>query len=268
MSAAIWWTAPGAPAATKLSLSAPLADLQRVEVRDEVVEESLTGAESRTVTRTRSRITVKYGPTHNASEVRALEALVGHLDRGGTCQLAEDESQAYAAYVDSVATVDHGSAGTSMYATPWAHSGATLTAGDDIVLQGPSPKYLRERTVVGSYLSNSRIVTWSPATYFRWTYQEWMLVRHWGFWPALRRAKEDRGRNPIRHTARRHWSLELVLDEDMSLLDLIAQTPDQPLLIDSASGAPSEAELEELSRLEGGGMLGGGALGGGRWGGA
>lgn len=262
MSAAIWWTAPGAPAATKISLGGALTDLQRVEVRDEVVEEALTGAESRSVTRTRSRITVTYGPTHTASEVRALEALIGHLDRGGTCQLAEDETKAYAAFVDSVETVEHGASGTSMYATPWAHSGATLAADDEVVLQGPSPKYLRERTVVGTYLTSSRIVTWSPSTYYRWSHQEWMLVRHWGFWPALKRAKEDRGRNPIRHTGRRHWSLELVLDEDMALLDLIAQTPDQPLLIDAESGNPSEAELGALSRLEGGGMLGGG-----RWGG-
>jgi hypothetical protein len=252
MAAAIWWRPEGSTVLRKIEIGERFTDLASPVVRDLDVEETMGGLEYRQDYRTRSRLRVVLQDLDDVSLRRELQALCNHLQAGGTCSLAEDDTKACAAFL-SVLPVD-GTAGLYLYGSPWSELGGPFLEADEVVITSESPRYMQEAFTLlvdpeyyGSGTTASDFgVGVSPALRNDWSGRSWALMRHYGFWPVLRLAKEAINEAAISSSRRRiTWTLDLRLDEDIEALEVLAGTPTVTLTGTADSGYPTIEEMRE-----------------------
>jgi hypothetical protein len=162
---------------------------------------------------------------------RQLENLINHLKRRGTCFLAEDADLAIAGYLEGVPYRNQ--TNIKMVEQPWRDAcgvTGTLASGDEVVIQTASNPFKREVTTVSTNVGNK--ITLSKALLI--DYQgdnsvHWVMVRHHGFYPALRLPMDAINSTPLRHDHRISFTLDIVLEEAIDVLDAMSGHADVDL---------------------------------------
>jgi hypothetical protein len=187
MGVSIWYCPPGNDRAVKIDLGSNLTDLDPQP--DDLVlgAESLGGAASRAMFRSRLRVRVELARFTSNSLERDLLTFQTHVNLGGSFALALVESKAWAGYtpVKPARATVLGTRGNT-----WSFGqSASLAAGDVVCVWGGTPEGFREYTTVSAFASG-QIVTLTDG--LRYGYKQGpMLVRHRDYYPALRRLKDD-----------------------------------------------------------------------------
>lgn len=246
--ATIWWEPRGAETVRKVDLGAPLADLQELPPdRQEVSTETYGGIISTVRTRSRPRIRVVSSPWLSYDLWEEVQDMADRMRQGGRISLAEDSATAWAAYASDWTNPDV----MVMESSPWAAYGGTVATSQRIRSMGPSPRLLTEGNVIsgGSLQFNSTsfraggVIVPTRSRKHDWSAEDWILVRHYQFWPCLRLPADMRGQGAIMHKHRRSFSFEMVLEVDMAGLAAIADTPSTLLNGQTDEGNPTMTAL-------------------------
>ena len=213
MGVSLWYVPTGNDRAVKIDLGTNLTDLD--ERPDDLVmgSESLSGGASTVMFRSRLRVRVELARFTSASLERDLLTLETHLNRGGSCALALVESKAWAGYTTAAKPARTTALVTRGNTWSFGQS-ATLAAADAVVVWGGSPEANREYTTVSAFTSPT--VTLTDGLRYGYT-QGPLLVRHRDYYPALRRATDDRTRI-VTHDRRMNFTLDVDLVEDVAML--------------------------------------------------
>ncbi len=211
--ATIWWYPVGASAVEEIDLGATFSDLTFSAVRE--------GSDSRSASRItrydrggyrRIRIS-KERIANNAALIRDLEALVRHLQAGGTCCASLDKAKAWGTW--TVGTVFAG--GTTVTINPTGNafsalnSSAALSSGDEMTIESPNPEYLLD---VNTYASTSgSSLTFGENIRTGFTLGP-CFVRYRYFFPVLRLpAGQMNSESLLTHDRLLNWTLVLPLEE-------------------------------------------------------
>lgn len=215
--AAIWF-APETAAGTlrKISLPGRLSDLQPAVRRDVDIAQAWGGRFDEQAFRAQPRAEVRVGPFRNELLWREFARLENHLERGGSCLVAEDDAKAWAAFIDPPQDGQQIFVATS---TPWELLGGAPSFGDTLMLEGPSPEHLMEPFGLLSWTeANGAVIVGTPAIH-DWSSRRWALLRTRGFWPEMVRAKEERGSRMLTRTPQGAYTFSVTLDMDIDAIN-------------------------------------------------
>lgn len=206
--AKLWWYPHPGGTVAEIDLGEELTTLddstipvqtgaQTVELRDYTIQ-----------TATITRVSFSLEKFGDEAIYRQLKALESHLQRGGACALASDSAKAFAAYL----TVMPARGGTFLNAgdTPWDgyNVAAAVAAGDEICLETAQPLARRELAVLTQVIGSGHTI--SPGCILDYTDEPFVLLRHRGFYPALRLPQADRGRKLLQT---QHWVVHSFIAE-------------------------------------------------------
>ncbi len=218
--AAIWW-APDTDTGVlrKISIGTRLSGLQGAHFfREAAINQSMGGKFDEAHFRAQPRAEVKIGPFRDVSLRNDLQSLENHLDRGGSCIIAEDEDRAWAAFVVLPENGDTVLVGET---TPWSELGGAPSG--QLVLQGPSPEGMGEWFELSLWQPLVKSITLTRPVRNDWRTRAWALLRCEGFLPQMVRAKEERNTRAMRHAGNRiNYTFQLTLDMDVDALDYLA----------------------------------------------
>lgn len=151
-------------------------------------------------------------------------AMQNHLDRGFSVAFAADHTKAWAAPCQGrpVATTKS----LNVYASPFrafadpSASGYKPAVGDHLVLETQPPGMLHEQLKVDNISSLSATTGGSIGLDNRiaFAYNTNAFVRHYRFWPVLKRREQDVGQNIITNEGGRLFSLDITLVPDYRTL--------------------------------------------------
>jgi hypothetical protein len=211
--ATIWWYPVGSSTVQEIDLGATFSDLTFSAVRE--------GSDSRSPSRMtrydrggyrRVRIS-KERIANNDALIRDLEALVRHLQAGGTCCATLDKAKAWGTW--TTGTVFAG--GTSVTVNPPSNafstlnSSAALVSGDEVSIESPNPEYLLDLNTYSSLSGSTLTVGEAIRTGFRLGP---CFVRYRYFFPALRLpAGQMSSDSLLTHDRLLNWTLVLPLEE-------------------------------------------------------
>lgn len=212
-----WFPGKGAPL-RDVSIGRLWSSLEITPAERAAVTDSIAG--SRTLVRWTSwsqvRVTcdLSYGDSAVVSSglIQELEALAVHLRAGGTVALAEDDNCTFAGYVTRQPSL--GTTSVKLVKNQWRQwSTPDITAGDSIVLRGPSPESLEESCRLSAKSGLTCSLT-DPVRY-DYTDQPWVFARDSRFWPYLRLQSGARSSPLLRYNRRILYSLDLPLEESL-----------------------------------------------------
>jgi hypothetical protein len=146
---------------------------------------------------------------------RQLFALVNHLQRGGTCMVAENATYAWAAF----ATVlpDRNSTRISVGPSLFENLvSAPSVNGRELVVQSDPDTAMAELRLCSAHTGGvAPYVDLSTDCAFAYAQSAtWVLVREVGSWPALRLPASERSSPILSHRYDRVFELDLPLEED------------------------------------------------------
>lgn len=222
----------------QIDLGRPWSRLDDYDMRDESVSEAFSGGRRRIVFRATRNVDVSAEllDGSNYGVIRQIEGLMSHLRRGGLCSIAEG-SRALAAFCETTPIVSSTRINwlTNMFADYCTSPPFTATAGDILVLSGPSPDMLWEEVEVASGGTDYAVLTAAPVN--DWTEQAWVLVRNKGFWPTLRLRTDAPGAGILVHGNRVTYRLDLPMEVPPNAWDALSSTPDDPLVVTGSTGS-------------------------------
>lgn len=146
---------------------------------------------------------------------RQLFALVNHLQRGGTCMVAENATYAWAAFATLIPSRNSTriAVGPSLFEN-------LVTAPDcngrDLVIQSDPDTGMAELRLCSAHGGGVAPYV-DLSTDLAFAYQQsasWVLVREYGSWPALRLPPSERSSPILTHRYDRVFELDLPLEED------------------------------------------------------
>ena len=223
------WFYPNPPGdVVEIDLGEGLSDLQYREQVDQSVSEGITGKISQVSYSSRAMVRIVDERFTTAALARKLFLLRNHLQAGGLISVAEDADKAVAGFTSAFPPPAQ-NATVQLVARPWPYNGsATLASGDEIELLGSQPRSLRQFAAVDS-LAAGDVLSTSENTHYDYEGQgaRWLLVRHRGFWPALRLPKESRNEPVITHDHRISYTLDVELEEAIDVIESYAESPTQ-----------------------------------------
>jgi hypothetical protein len=177
------------------------------------------------------------------SVVRQLEAFVAHLVRYGTVSIGET-SRAFGAYLRFFpVSSDQAVTYVANLYTSFG-DGYTPTAGDILVLSGPSPDLLWEEVEVLS--ASGTTITLTAAPKLDWTTSPWVFCRLKTFWPALRLRQEADPRSLLVHGNRINAAMVLPLEVPPDAYDLLATRPSDPIITTSSPDDNLETRIHSV----------------------
>ena len=203
-----WYPEAGAPLDV-ITLSRRLSDLQETKTRARVTSKAgdgsasvVTGAASR-----RIRIVLERGIT--SAEVRKLEALRDHLQRGGAIGFSRDHDKSWAGYGSKLSIgYTYASVGYPYnHFSAWSGA-AALASGDEVVLETPNPEWRSSMHAITGV--SGGVVSLSSST-VPWTAYPFM-ARWRDFYPALRLPDDQSDKPIVYHEHRIAWSLDMELE--------------------------------------------------------
>lgn len=156
---------------------------------------------------------------------RKLQSLVNHLQRGGFCTLVEDVDYGFAGFASRIP-------GARTRDIPYIANLVSGLIGSDpsitdreLEIVSDPESYLREMRKVSSHTPATHTITLpTPGTKLDYTGSDYMLIREWGTWPALRLSKDGRNGDFVQHDHEINFVLELPLEEDTETLAALAST--------------------------------------------
>lgn len=192
-------------------------------------------------------------------------AMQNHLDRGFSVAFAADHTKAWAAPCKSkpIAT----SRSLNCYGSPFtafadpAGTGFKPAVGDYLILETQPPGMLHEQLKVDNVTNLSATSGGQIGLENRiaFAYQDIAFVRHYRFWPCLKRPASDAGKNIITNESGRLFSLDLTLVPDYRTLFAFHPERYANPGVDLGSLLASEpAPSDTLGRTNNSGNVGGG----------
>lgn len=151
---------------------------------------------------------------------RKMYGLLAHLQRGGCCQLAEDDAHAWAAFASKLPR-----SGQTTISLNTPHLTETINSAyypdeRELYLESDPDEYLTEMRYATTAVPSHLIV--SPAVLQDYSDNRWVLVREAGYYPALRIPPELRGGEFLTNRDDRVFFLDLPLETDLSELEKLA----------------------------------------------
>ncbi len=212
-------------------------------VYPQTVQESLAGVQSSVIYagrhRTRFGHTWERTPNGDGDRLhRRLKGLEAHLQRGGTCHVAEDEDLARAGF--AVGTPGAGQHSITIDVNLFGNLVVGfLASGRECWVQTDHERFIPELKLCTT--NTGLTFTFADGLFADMSEARWVLVREEGSWPALRMPSEARElANAVSHDGRnRVFTLDLPLEEDPATLDLyqvlgtpLPGTDPSPIVID------------------------------------
>lgn len=211
---------------TKIDLGRKVTSVLDWQVKDEDVSQAMSGAQSRVVYTTMNRCRVRIELFGDFDKLVELETFMNYMRAGGYCSFTEDTDAVCAGYATIQPLKNATTARIQRNLFGGFEASYSPGAGEFVVLQGPSPRMLKEIAVLSSFASN--VWTFSNGLERSWENESWVLIRDRRFWPFLRldpAASSSPNLNPGQ--GRVTWNIELDLFEPPDVLDRLAFTPRQ-----------------------------------------
>jgi hypothetical protein len=186
-----WWYPEIGGTVTAIDIGGPLSDLDDWPVPTVLGARSATGAHFSIQPLTDRMVRVSIERFDDHALYRSLKALEGHLLRGGSFALASDVGKAVAGFL--VTSPARGDTSLVLGDQPWSTLAPTaaLATSDEIVLETSQPE-ARSEIAVLSGVSGSTLTI--AGVIHDLIEEPWVLVRHRGFFPALRLPIDGRRR--------------------------------------------------------------------------
>lgn len=218
--AAIWYY-PAGSTLKKIDLGRRLSSIVDWPLKDRATSRAATGSVSGTTWETSRRVRMTMELFSDYTVVAELETLESHLTTGGSITLTEDDDYCVCGFLQYPPEV--GTTAVELWANQFAgYGGVSTGTGDAIVLQGPSPKGLREIGFISS--RSGTTVTLSDGVTYDWRDEAFVLFRDRRFWPVLHLVEGQESSQLIRPTDGRRltWELSLELEERAASIQALA----------------------------------------------
>ena len=188
---------------------------------------SLTGSIQRSVGRTQEIVTIQRDRMIGGEDLAIqFHALQNHLDRGFSVSFAADDDKAFCFPIRG--TLNNNSTRIPIYANPFQNftgTGSTPAVGDYCTIETSSPAMIQEvvkmQTVANATAQGGDVDTVNPV---RFQYDQPAFMRHYRFYPVLKRPQSDIGRAIVTNEGGRLFSLSIRLVVDY--VTLYAAHPD------------------------------------------
>lgn len=161
---------------------------------------------------------------------RKLMTLHHFLVAGNGIAFARDPGKAWAGYAKAAYTAGKTAIRTNGNTFSY-NASATLTAGDEIVVQGPPDSGKVQYTTVSAKLGDN--ITLTDALVFDYSDEAYMLIRHRDFFPALRMQPGD-ARRTITSERRIVYTFECDFIEDVAALETMSTKGEFSMKAESA----------------------------------
>ena len=254
MTAAIYWYPDPDSGLETIALGEGLSDLQPIPQGLGTSERSLSGGVHPNPLGGYLRLRVVLENFVSDALYRKLMSLQRHLENGHAIGVASNSAKAWAGYADT--EIARGqrlliTSGNAFYV-----DGASLSAGDEVVIESAHPEVHREWGVVSTVVAG-RVRIETPGALYRHRATP-ILVRHEGFYPLL----VMRDKAPIVTSDRRlFYTLDMTL-ETSAELDRAAGLLGGASFETGADGGTGKVTLDQIekqSKIED--LLGGGSKG-------
>lgn len=205
------------PYLNTIDLGEPLAELfsdYEIDAQDGV---SYTGRRYRTVSRISEVVRIQRDRMINGEEKASeLITLQSHLDRGYSTLFAADSAKAYATYLkqpvfagDTVLTVSK-----NVFRNIVGNQ--IVVAGDYLMIESENPnmryQLVEVQSITATATTDGTITLTSPILF---DFDQGTIgVRHYRFWPTLKRPVENLGQNMITNERGFLWSLDVIMMPD------------------------------------------------------
>ena len=188
---------------------------------------SLTGSIQRSVGRTQEIVTIQRDRMIGGEDLAIqFHALQNHLDRGFSVSFAADDDKAFCFPIRG--TLNNNSSKIQLYANPFQNftgTGPTPAIGDYCTIETGSPAMIQEivkmQTVSNATAQGGDVDTVNPV---RFQYDQPAFMRHYRFYPVLKRPQSDIGQAIVTNEGGRLFSLSIRLVVDY--VTLFAAHPD------------------------------------------
>jgi len=183
---------------------------------------SLTGSIQRSVGRTQEIVTIQRDRMIGGEDLAIqFHALQNHLDRGFSVSFAADEDNAFCFPIRG--SLSNGATSINLYADPFQNLTAPFTtlptSGDYCTIETSSPAMIQEMIKV---LSGSAVTaqggTITTVDRIKFQYDQPAFLRHYRFYPVLKRPQADIGQSIITNEGGRLFSLSIRLVVDYEVL--------------------------------------------------
>ncbi len=157
---------------------------------------SLTGSIQRSVGRTQEIVTIQRDRMIGGEDLAIqFHALQNHLDRGFSVSFAADDDKAFCFPIRG--TLNNNSSKIQLYANPFQNftgTSSTPAVGDYCTIETSSPAMIQEivkmQTVSNATAQGGDVDTVDPV---RFQYDQPAFMRHYRFYPVLKRPQSDIG---------------------------------------------------------------------------
>ncbi len=214
-------------ALVKINLGEALGEMYSdisVEAVDAV---TMTGSIRRSVGRTQEFVTIQRDRMIGGEDLAIkFHALQNHLDRGYSVSFAADDAKAYCFPIRG--TLNNTSSRINIYANPFQNFtgiDAAPAVGDYCTIETSSPAMIQEivklQSVSNANAQGGDVDTVDPISF---QYDQPAFLRHYRFYPVLKRPQSDIGQSIITNEGGRLFSLSIRLVVDY--VTLYAAHPD------------------------------------------
>jgi len=205
------------PYLSTIDLGEPLAELfsdYEIDAQDGV---SYTGRRYRTVSRISEIVRIQRDRMIDGEDKASdLITLQSHLDRGYSTMFAADSSKAYATYLKQ--PVFAGDTVLNVAANVFRNivGNQIVVAGDYLMIESENPnmryQLVKVQSITATATAAGTITLASPILY---DFDKGTIgVRHYRFWPTLKRPVENLGQNMITNERGFLWSLDVLMSPD------------------------------------------------------
>jgi len=181
---------------------------------------SLTGSIQRSVGRTQEIVTIQRDRMIGGEDLAIqFHALQNHLDRGYSVSFAADSAKAYCFPVRG--TLNNTSKTLNLYANPFSNFtgiSAIPAIGDYCTLETSSPAMIQEMLKIKTVSATAQGGTVESVDGVKFQYDQPAFLRHYRFYPVLKRPQSDIGQSIITNEGGRLFSLSIRLVVDYEVL--------------------------------------------------
>jgi len=213
---------PGGSFMQEIDLKESLGELSSSFFHDVVDNIGYNGGIRRSVTRGHEIVNIQRDRLQYGEAVAVrFDALQNHLDRGYSVAFCADHEKAWGAFCRrSPASGDEKISVNDNIFKNWVGSTTKPNSNDILVVETPSPKYVREKIIISSVqsgftTSSGGILNLTSGTRVQFNYSNRpAFVRHYRWWPVLKRLQSEVGKPIITNEGGRLFSLNVTLVAD------------------------------------------------------
>ena len=182
---------------------------------------SLTGSIQRSVGKTQEVVTIQRDRMIGGEDLAIqFHALQNHLDRGFSVSFSSDSTNAFCFPIRG--SLSNGSTSINLYANPFSNFTGTNprpSSGDYCTIETSSPAMIQEIIKVNDASAvTAQGGTITTVDLVKFQYDQPAFLRHYRFYPVLKRPQSDIGQSIITNEGGRLFSLSIRLVVDYEVL--------------------------------------------------